>query len=54
MEKDKAIICMECNQEFVWTVGEQNFYGEKGLVEPKLCMICRAKKQAEERFWKRE
>jgi hypothetical protein len=51
--KDKAIQCQECRQEFVWTAGEQDFYATKNLDEPKFCMICRAKKQAEERFWQR-
>ena len=44
---DETIVCGECSQEFVWTEGEQEFYREKGLVNPEYCMICRAKKKAE-------
>lgn len=51
--KDKTIICGECGQEFVFTAGEQEFYTNKGLEEPKYCMICRGKKAAEERFWRK-
>ena len=46
--KDKPIKCEDCNQEFVWTVGEQEFYEEKGVEEPKYCMICRGKHKAKE------
>ncbi len=41
MKQDKIIQCQDCHQEFVWTVGEQEFYEEKGLPEPKYCLICR-------------
>lgn len=47
--KDKTIVCESCGQEFVWTEGEQEFYRQKNLTDPKLCMICRARKQAEDR-----
>ncbi len=34
--------CEDCGQEFVFTVGEQEFYAEKGLVnKPKRCPECR-------------
>jgi len=42
MKKDKIIICQDCGQEFVWTLGEQGFYEEKGLKEPVRCPMCRA------------
>jgi ribosomal protein L33 len=48
--KDKTLICSDCGQEFVWTEGEQKFYLEKGLNQPKFCPICRGKRQAEEKF----
>lgn len=39
---DKNLICAECNTEFVFTVGEQEFYQEKGFRnEPKRCTPCR-------------
>jgi len=44
--KDRIIKCQDCEQEFPWTVGEQEFFKEKGLEEPTRCMICRATKKA--------
>ena len=29
--EDKKIICKDCGSEFVFTVGEQEFYKEKGF-----------------------
>jgi hypothetical protein len=46
---DLTIVCEDCGQEFVWTEGEQQFYGDKGLERPKYCMICRARRKAQER-----
>ena len=40
--KDKIIICIDCSQEFAWTVDEQEYFKSKGLLAPKRCMICRA------------
>ena len=39
---DKIISCIDCGQDFVWTMGEQGFYEEKGLKEPVRCPMCRA------------
>ncbi len=45
---DKTIICRDCNKEFVFTEGEQEFYQEKGLQnEPQRCPECRKAKKAE-------
>lgn len=42
---DKTLICKDCQQEFVFTEGEQEFYQEKGLVnEPQRCPECRKAK----------
>ena len=45
--EDKTLICRACGKEFVFTVGEQEFYKQKGFEnEPKDCKECRmAKKQ---------
>ena len=45
--EDKKIICKDCGEEFIFTVGEQEFYKEKGFEnEPVRCPACRrAKKQ---------
>ena len=44
---DKIIICKDCNKEFVFTEGEQEFYKEKGFEnDPLRCPECRkARKQ---------
>ncbi len=40
--EDKTIKCKDCNQEFVFTTGEQEFYKEKGFEqEPVRCKPCR-------------
>lgn len=45
--QDKTLVCKDCGQEFVFTVGEQAFYKEKGLDnEPKRCKECRDKRKA--------
>ncbi len=45
--EDKTIVCKDCGKEFVFTVGEQEFYKEKGFEnEPVRCPDCRrARKQ---------
>ena len=49
MEKeDIKIICKDCGEEFLFTVGEQNFYEEKGFEnKPDRCKASRDKKKAE-------
>lgn len=44
--EDRTLQCRDCGAAFVWTVGEQQFYQEKGLVnEPTRCPDCRAAKR---------
>ncbi len=44
--EDKKIICKDCGAEFTFTVGEQEFYKEKGFEnEPQRCPECRAAKK---------
>lgn len=46
MYQDKTLTCVECGNEFIFTVGEQEFYAEKGLPnDPKRCKACRAAKK---------
>ncbi|MFV0389764.1 MAG: zinc-ribbon domain containing protein [Pyrinomonadaceae bacterium] len=45
--EDKILKCVECNSEFEWSAGEQQFYADKGLANvPKRCRNC---KQAKDR-----
>jgi CxxC-x17-CxxC domain-containing protein len=47
MFADKVLRCRECNSEFVFTAGEQEFFQMKGLVnEPGRCPSCRAQRRA--------
>jgi len=42
MIQDKTIICKDCGAEFIFTIGEQEFYAEKGFQnEPQRCKNCR-------------
>ena len=44
--QDKKLICKDCGEEFTFTVGEQEFYAEKGFDnEPVRCKDCRAKRK---------
>jgi len=43
--QDRAILCVDCGDEFVWTAGEQLFFHDKGLKnEPKRCKPCKQAK----------
>src|SRR2546428_13431358 len=42
---DRSITCVDCGEEFTWTVGEQVFFHDKGLKnEPKRCKPCKQAK----------
>ncbi len=42
MFQDKTLVCKECNNEFVFTSGEQEFYASRGFEnEPQRCKPCR-------------
>lgn len=34
--------CADCNQEFAFSIEEQEFYQQKGFTQPKRCASCRA------------
>lgn len=47
---DKTLMCKDCNTEFVFTEGEQEFYKEKGFEnEPQRCPDCRKARKAARR-----
>ena len=39
--KNKKLLCCECNAAFLFTGGEQKFYEDHNLSEPKRCPKCR-------------
>ena len=50
MYTDKTLTCKECEEEFIFTAGEQEFYAEKGFMnEPQRCKNCRQNRKNAER-----
>ena len=46
--EDKKIICKDCEKEFIFTVGEQEFYKEKGFeIDPVRCPDCRRARKSQ-------
>lgn len=44
--QDKTLECRDCGDEFVFTVGEQEFYASRGLMnEPTRCPACRQQRR---------
>ena len=44
---DKTLTCSDCGQSFVFSQGEQEFFEQRGMSEPKRCKECRQAKKAE-------
>src|SRR6266567_4145075 len=45
---DQTLVCRDCNQEFVFTVGEQEFYASHRLTNtPGRCPSCRAARKGQ-------
>ena len=45
---DQTLYCRDCNQEFTFTVGEQEFYESRGLTNaPSRCPSCRAARKGQ-------
>ncbi|MBA2380452.1 MAG: zinc-ribbon domain containing protein [Blastocatellia bacterium] len=43
--EDRSILCIDCNHDFIWTVGEQVFFRDKQLLNPpKRCKDCKQAK----------
>ena len=43
--EDKKIVCKSCGKEFIFTVGEQEFYKSKNFPAPKHCKKCSKKRR---------
>ena len=42
---DRNIVCLDCDGDFVWSEGEQQFFRDKGLENPpKRCKPCKKAK----------
>jgi len=44
--QDTDLTCVECGQNFVFTVSEQEFYESRGFQNPKRCPTCRSQRKA--------
>ena len=45
-KEDLILECAECGRKFVWTIGEQKFFKEKGISPPRTCSnYCRERRQ---------
>jgi CxxC-x17-CxxC domain-containing protein len=45
---DKTLTCRDCQQAFVFTVGEQEFFASRGFTnEPSRCPDCRAARRSD-------
>lgn len=45
---DQTLYCRDCNAEFTFTAGEQEFYASRGLTnQPSRCPSCRAARKAQ-------
>ena len=45
--EDRTLTCADCNQPFTFSAGEQQFFQERGMSEPKRCKACRQARKAE-------
>ena len=45
--KNIRLFCVQCEKPFIFTEGEQKFYSDNLLIEPKRCPECRAIRKAE-------
>lgn len=45
--EDLVLTCARCRAEFVWTAGEQAYYAERELRQPRFCEVCRKERRAE-------
>ena len=45
-KEDKIINCCDCQSEFLFDVGTQNFFTEKNLLPPKRCSWCKQEKNS--------
>ncbi|MDD4391335.1 MAG: zinc-ribbon domain containing protein [Desulfobacterales bacterium] len=42
--EEKVLICIQCNNPFVFSLEEQNEFYAKGFDEPRRCPACRKNK----------
>ncbi len=45
---DKTLTCVDCGNEFNFSVEEQQFFNQLGFQEPERCNDCRDKRKRDE------
>lgn len=48
MKSDLEMRCQDCDSAFYFTVGEQEFYKQKGFEAPKRCQKCRRARKSQQ------
>ena len=43
--QDKILVCRDCQKDFTWTSGEQQFYATHQFTPPLRCKPCRMEKK---------
>lgn len=52
---DKILICIDCHEEFAFTIGAQEYFAERGYVDdPKRCRTCHAEFQSKNKRPRRD
>lgn len=44
--EDKSITCRDCQEDFLWSGGEQRFYAAHDYDAPRRCKPCREERKA--------
>ena len=44
---DKLKRCLECGKKFIFAIGEQEWFAQRGFEDPRRCKECREKRKAE-------
>ncbi len=44
---DMVLVCIDCQREFTFTIGEQTYYASRSLtIPPRRCKPCRVERRA--------
>lgn len=43
---DQTLLCVDCGNEFTWSISEQQFFKDKGFAVPRRCRYCRKARRA--------
>ncbi len=43
--EDRTLVCEDCNEEWIFSADEQQFFNERGYQTPKRCKPCRQKRK---------